>query len=102
MKDSKNFYYFAISADGEFTVTRIAEGVMTRLIPWATPNSINRLNSTNKLTIERKGDQIHSLINDSFVGKIKFEPFFGDELGFTLWNKQKIIFDDLVVTMHGK
>lgn len=97
-KNNKNYYYFAISGDGKFSVTRIQEGVMTRLIPWATPNSINRSNSTNRLTLERKGDQIHFFINDSFVGKIQFEPFFGDGLGFTLWNKQKLIFDDLLVT----
>jgi hypothetical protein len=101
IKDSKNYYYFVISGDGKFTVTRVREGVVTRLIPWATPNSINRFNSTNKLTIETKGSQMRFFINDSFAGKVQFEPFFGDGVGFTLWNKQKIIFDDLVVTTQS-
>ena len=99
--EKKNHYYFAISGDGRFTVTKNQEGVSTRLIPWAVPNSINRFNSTNKLTIEKKGSELLFLINDNFVGKIAFEPFFGNSIGFTVWNKQTIIFDDLVIT-QGK
>jgi hypothetical protein len=94
----RSYYYFAISSDGQFTVTRVNEAVVSRLIPWATPNSINRFNATNKLTIDKKGSQINFFINDSFAGKIPFEPFFGARIGFALWNKQRIIFDDLLVT----
>ena len=50
----KSYNYFAISSDGLFTVTRVQDGVVTRLIPWATPNSINRFIATNKLTSKRK------------------------------------------------
>ena len=94
----KNYYYFVITDDGVFSVTRVAEGVPTRLIPWAIPNTINRLGGTNKLTIEKKGSEIHFLVNDSFAGKLEFQPFFGDRIGFVLWNKQRVVFDDLVIT----
>ena len=94
----KNYNYFAISADGMFTVTRVTNAVSNRLVPWAIPNSINRFNATNKLTIEKKGNELHFFINDTFAGKTEFQPFLGDRLGFAVWNKQKIIFDDLIVT----
>ena len=100
-KNEKNHYYFAITGEGRFTVSKTQEGVLTRLIPWAVPNSINRFNSTNKLTIEKKDSELLFLINDNLVGKIAFEPFFGNLIGFTVWNKQTIIFDDLVIT-QGK
>ena len=101
-KDTDNLYSFFISGDGSFLVTRATENVPTRLIPWATPNSINRLNGTNKLTIEKKDGELQFFINDTFAGKVPFQPFFGDRLGFAVWNKQKIVFDDLVVTAPHK
>jgi len=98
LKDNKNYFYYAISADGQFTVTRMQEGIATRVIPWAIPNSINRFTASNKLTLEKKGNEIQFFLNDSFVGRIPFEKFFGGNVGFTVWGTQKIIFDDLVVT----
>jgi hypothetical protein len=94
----RSYYYFAITSDGQFTVTKVVDGAASRLIPWATPNSFNRFNGTNKLTIEKKGNEIHFLINDAFAAKVDFQPFFGERLGFVVWNKQRIIFDNLVVT----
>ncbi|HKE59712.1 MAG TPA: caspase domain-containing protein [Pyrinomonadaceae bacterium] len=94
----KSYNYFIISADGQFSVARVTEGVTNRVVPWAIPNSINRFSATNKLTIEKKGNELHFFVNDTFAAKIEFQPFFGDRVGFVLWNKQKIIFDDLVVT----
>ena len=102
MSNKINYYYFAISGDGTFTVTKVTQGVATRLIPWATPNSINRLNGTNKLAIEKKGSELQFFINDTFAGKLPFQPFFADRLGFIVWNNQKIVFDDLVVTAPQK
>jgi hypothetical protein len=101
-KDTDNLYSFLISGDGRFSVTRVTEAAPTRLIPWATPNSINRLNGTNKLRVEKKGDELQFFINDTFAGNVSFQPFFGDRLGFAVWNKQKVVFDDLVVTAPQK
>lgn len=102
LKDDKNYYHFVITGEGLFGIARVQEGNYTYIIPWATPNSINRYNSTNTLTVEKKGDQLQFLINESIVGKIKFEPFFGNRVGFTVWNKQTINFDDLIVTTYSK
>jgi len=102
LKNDKNYYHFVITGEGRFVISRVREGNITDIIPWATPNSINRFNSTNKLTVEKKGDKLQFFINDSFVGKIKFEPFFGNRVGFSVWNKQTISFNDLIVTTHSK
>ena len=102
MSNKVNYYYFAITGDGVFIVDKVTEGVFSHLIPWATPNSINRLDGTNKLTIEKKGSELQFSINDTFAGKVPFQPFFGQRLGFVLWNRQKIVFDDLVITVPQK
>jgi len=101
-KDTDNLYSFLISNDGRFSVTRVTEAAPTRLIPWATPNSINRLNGTNKLAIEKKGSELQFFINDTFAAKVPFESFFGDRVGFAVWNKQQVVFDDLLVTAPQK
>jgi hypothetical protein len=41
-------------------------------------------------------------INDVFVGKARFEPLFGNRIGFIIYNKQTIAFDDLIVTVKTK
>ena len=41
-------------------------------------------------------------INDVLVVKTQFESWYGNSLGFIVENKQKIAFDDLLVTMENK
>jgi hypothetical protein len=97
----KNYNYFAVTADGMFSVGKVLEGVQNRLVPWSIPNSINRSNATNKLTIEKKGNELHFLINDTFAAKTEVLPTFGDRIGVLVWNKQRVAFDDLLITTGG-
>ena len=40
--------------------------------------------------------------NNVFVGKAQFESLFGNSIGFIVFNKQTIAFDDLIVTVKNK
>jgi hypothetical protein len=102
VKDRDNLYYLSIMGNGKFTVTKKQAGKLIRIIPWSIPNSINKFNSTNKLSFEKKGDQMMFYINDLFVGKVPFEPLFGNGIGFIVSNKQTIAFDDIIVTVKNK
>jgi hypothetical protein len=102
LKDRDNFYNISIFGEGTFVVEKKEDGKVTRLIPLSVPNSINKFNSTNKLAINKESDQIIFYINDMFAGKTQFEPFFGNYIGFIVYNKQTIAFDDLVVTVKSK
>lgn len=102
VKDGDNFYYFGISGDGHFMVLKKQGGQFTTIIPWSIPNSINRGGSTNKLAIEKVGEQIKFFINDNFVGKAKFESLFGNGVGFIVYDVQKIAFDDLVISVKSR
>jgi hypothetical protein len=99
LKDYNNYHYFWITGDGRFVVGKIENGKFIDTISWAEPNiPINKFNSTNRLTIKKERDQVQYFINDNFVGKTRFEPFFGSFVGFFVWNKQRIAIEDLVVT----
>lgn len=97
--DNKNYYSFFIENDGKFAVQKIVDNNINNIIGWAEPNvPINSSNQTNKLTIKKEGNQIQYFINDNFVGRTQFQPFFGNYLGFMVYSKQTIAFDDLVVS----
>lgn len=102
LKDSANYYTFIINGDGYFTFAKIKDNTLTATIPWTASNSINKLDSKNKLAILKKDKQIQFFVNDSLVGQAEFEPLFGNYIGFIVYNKQSISFDDLIVTTDGK
>lgn len=99
LSDSKNFYSFFIENDGKFAIQKITDGKINNIVGWAEPNiPINSSNQTNKLTIKKEGSQIQYFINNNFVGRAQFQPFFGNYLGFMVYSKQTIAIDDFVVS----
>jgi hypothetical protein len=102
LQDSDNFYHFSISGNGQFTVVKKQDGKFIPLIPWSVSNSIGKPPSSNKLVIEKEDDQIIFYINDMFVVKVRFEPLFGNRIGFIVNDTQIIAFDDLMVTVKNK
>jgi hypothetical protein len=102
LKDRDNFYYFLINDDGKFTFAKKQDGKLIRIIPWSVSSSTKNLILNNKLAIEKEDDQLMFHINDVFVGKARFEPLFGNRIGFIIYNKQTITFDDLIVTVKTK
>jgi hypothetical protein len=63
---------------------------------------LQKFTSSNKLAIEKEDDQMMFSINGVFVGKGRFESLFGNRIGFIVYNKQIIAFDDLLVTVKNK
>jgi hypothetical protein len=52
--------------------------------------------------MQKENEQMIFHINDVFVGKAKFEPLFGNRVGFIVYDKQTVAFDDLFVTVKSK
>lgn len=97
-KNGQNFYTVLLTGVGEFGVWKVENNQHTLLIPWTTPDAVNKLKATNKLTVTKVKNQLRFFVNDSFVGQMKFEPFFGNNVGFIVYNRQTVSFDDLTVT----
>jgi len=58
---------------------------------------ISQSSITNKLRVQKSGNEILFFINDKFVAKIPHQAFFGDQLGFMVYQKQQIAVDNFIV-----
>ncbi len=95
--DSKNFHVFGITADGIYGYEINSSDVWSRPIA-RTPSIYINKKGNNKIEIKKVGSIIKFYINENKVNEAKFEPFFGDKVGFYVSSKQQIIFNNLKIS----
>ncbi|MEN8119558.1 MAG: caspase family protein [Bacteroidota bacterium] len=97
-KGAKGYYNFIITPKGKFYVRKVEYGKKGKyLIRWKKTNHISQSSITNKLRVQKSGNEILLFINDKYVAKIPYEPFFGDQVGFVVYQKQQIAVDNFIV-----
>jgi hypothetical protein len=97
-KGRRGYYTFIITPKGKFYVRKVEKGrAGVYLVDWQETPHINKTSATNKLRIQKKGDEVQFFINNKFVAKIPHQPFFGKQVGFMLYQEQQIAADYLVV-----
>lgn len=102
-KDVKNLYFFRISGDGHFQIGEINEGAWIYYTDWIKSNSINLSNSTNSLAINKSGQNLDFLVNNTSVHKLVWnKKFFGDNLGFQVGHTMKIAIHNISVITLSK
>ena len=90
-KDSDNQNLFYINGNGSYTVSRIVDGKTNYLRDWVKSSAIRKGNgSYNVLKIVKNGSKLEYYINNTKVYTNYSPKFFGDRLGFIVYNKQKI------------
>jgi hypothetical protein len=102
LNDTDNFYTFLLFGDSSFGVYNKKSGKYIDVISKSVTNSINKMNLINKLKIEKKADKLRFYINSAFVGSADFEEFYGNWLGFVVYEQKTVAFDDLVITQVNK
>jgi hypothetical protein len=100
MSNPNNCYSFGISANGYYRYCVWIAGSVTNLIKWTASDYINK-NGSNRLSIKKKGSTIEFYINENKVNQTNFDSFFGDRIGFCIYQNQKILFDDLKIAYLG-
>jgi hypothetical protein len=97
-KGNNGYYNFIITPKGKFYVRKVEKGKRGKyLINWEKTPYINKTTVTNKLRIQKTGDELMFFINDKYVAKIPQQPFFGNQVGFMLYQQQQIAADYMVV-----
>ena len=97
-KGKNGYYNFIITPKGKFYVRKVETGRRGKyLVNWKKTPHINKTTTTNKLRIQKSGDEIMFFINDQYVAKIPFQPFFGNQVGFMLYQQQQVAADYMVV-----
>lgn len=98
LKDANNNYYFQISPNGYYKVTKIQNGRYTSIIKWKKSSYINKYRSTNKLGIKKLGNRIYFYINNRQVDSMGFQYFMGNKIGYRIDMRQAIEIKDLTVS----
>ena len=96
IKDVDNYYAFEISANGYYRISKTIEGEWSAIRDW-TENSLINTYMSNKLAVQKDGDQLKFFLNDSYLDQIPFVPFIDYGVGYVIWRDQTIEVDDLRV-----
>lgn len=100
LKDANNFYQYAIT-DGYYVYGKLEEDTWHKLIDWTESPHINKGNAENTLSIQKEGNQIKFYINDQYVNEAEFGEFLGDNVGFVVYNKMRIDFEQILITQFS-
>jgi len=102
-KDNENGFKFTISGNGELRISKDKNNINTAIKEWAPNEKINQNNgSINKITVQKMGNKLTYLVNENIVFESDPFQFYGDLLGFVIFNNQKIEIDYIKITTDSK
>ena len=97
MEDDDNYYTFDITDNGYYRVSKTEDGEWYDIVDWTESEHINTYGGKNTLLLQKAGNLYNFYINGSYMNSIDFQPFFGNEVGYEVWLKQKIAIENLYV-----
>ena len=97
-KDSKNQFIFSITANGSYSIDQYVDGKYTTIKDWTKSSYIKTGNNVyNTLKIKKERGFIKFYVNDRYLTLYTHKPFFGNRLGFVVYNKQRVAIENLSV-----
>lgn len=98
-KDNENYYSYNITSNGYYRIAKNTNDNWETIVDWKQSSAIKTGNGmTNKLSIQKQGSQIKFYANGTYLYGMSFQEFFGDRVGFVLYNNQQIAIDYLKVS----
>ena len=102
-KGNDGYYNFIITPEGKFYVRKVERGKKGKyLIKEQKTSHISKTSITNKLRVQKHNNELDFFINDKYVARIPYQPFFGNQIGFMLYQNQQIAVDYLVVSRKSR
>jgi WD40 repeat protein len=98
LEDLDNYFSFNVTAGGHYRVNEETDGEWTDLVEWTEAPEIVSSNSAYVMTVEKRGGDMRFSCNDVLLHERPFESFFGDQVGVSIWGRQFIAVDWLLVT----
>ncbi len=103
LPDNKyNGYCFLISDTGYYRLYVTKDSKQSKYVDWTPNKAININNATNILTVVKKRNQFHFLINGQWLFFIKDAKININSIGILATDKQKIIFDNIKIESFTK
>ena len=97
LKNSANYFCFGITGDGQYRFFSKENDKYNYIIDYKKSEYIDKYNSTNKLKIQKTGNELMFYINDKFVDKSPLRSFFGKKVGFGVTSQIRAKADKITV-----
>ena len=102
-KKDENYLQFLLTATGYYKIKRVVNNKNEEIIKWVKSSLINKgSGQSNTIKIKREGDYYKFYINNSYATKVDFEAFYGSEIGYGVYFKQKVAVDYLKIRTPKK
>ena len=90
----RNAFLFSITSSGSYSVRKYDNNETDKIFSWTKHSAIKKGNGAiNRLTIRKINNTIKFYINNTYINKMPFQPFFGNRIGFKINKNQKIAVD---------
>lgn len=101
-KQDLNDFRFYISSSGSYKISKKISNKETPIKDWTKSSYINKGNNkSNILKVKKQKGYYKFYINGAFVFQTAFQGFFGNDLGFVVYNNQEIAVDYIRVKYEG-
>jgi len=98
-QNNTNEFDLFLSKDGSYLLRKLENDQSIKLIPWTRTNALNtQAYQANKIKIVKSGSLLRLYINDQYVNEAPYSKFFGNYIGFSVYDKQEISIDYLNVS----
>ena len=98
-QNNTNEFDLFLSKGGSYLFRKLENDVSNKLIPWTETSALNtQTYQPNKIKIVKTNNLLRIYINDQYINEAPYSKFFGDYVGFSVYNKQEISVDYLNVT----
>jgi hypothetical protein len=98
-KNNTNEFDLFLSNDGSYLLRKLENNNSNKLIPWTSSNAIKKgTYQANKIKIVKSNNLLRIYINDQYINEAPYSNFFGNYMGFSVYNKQEVSIDYLNVT----
>jgi len=98
-QNNTNEFDLFLSKDGSYLLRKLEKDKSIKLIPWTSTSALNtQAYQANKIKIVKAGNLLRLYINDQYVNEAPYSKFFGNYIGFSVYNKQEVSIDYLNVS----
>lgn len=95
-KSGGNSFRFYISSGGYYKIVRNVDSKEQIIKKWTKSSYLKTGNGkSNTLKVKKENDKYKFYANGYYLTESDYEPFYGSDMGFVLFNKQKIAVDYL-------
>ncbi len=98
LDDVDHYYLLSLSGNGYYRYVKSDGEHSTSMIDWTQSDIILQGDgATNSITIKKIDERLEFWVNELLLADAEFEPFFGNQIGYIVYNALEVSIDNLRV-----